>query len=344
MVIILKSFSEYEIKGLKLKNRLVMPPMCMYSADNQGMVADFHRLHYGARALGGVGLIILEATAIVPNGRISSNDLGIWHDGHIEGLKSIVESVKPYGTKIGIQLAHAGRKCESNDDYIVAPCPIPYSDHYRWPRKLSKEVIIEIIDQFKDAAKRADQAGFDLIEIHAAHGYLINQFLSPLANKREDEYGGSLENRTRFLKEILKAIKQVWPDDKPILVRVSADDYVEGGIDKDQMAQIIDLIKEDIDMVHVSTGGVVSAKINSYPGYQVTHAEYIKNKCNIPTIAVGLITEYDHVEAILQNNRADLVALGRELLRKPFFPLNMAYENNLDIDYPIQYGIRAYRM
>lgn len=321
-----------------------MPPMCMYSADNKGFVQDFHRVHYAARALGGVGLIILEATAIVPNGRISSNDLGIWDDAHIEGLNSLVKSVKQYGAKIGIQLAHAGRKCESDDEYIVAPSPISYSDKYRTPKELSKEDIKEIRNQFRDAAIRADKAGFDMIEIHGAHGYLISEFLSPLSNKRKDEYGGNRENRTRFLKEILKSIKEVWPKDKPIFLRVSADDYTEGGIDKDEMSKIVDLIKEDIDMVHVSSGGVVSADIDVYPGYQVPHSDYIRKNNNIPTIAVGMITEYNQIEEILGNKRADLVALGRELLRNPFFPLHMAYENNLDIDYPEQYGTRAFRI
>lgn len=316
--------------------------MCMYSSDDQGMVQDFHRLHYGARALGGVGLIILEATAVVPNGRISSRDLGIWDDSHIEGLKSIVDNVKPHGAQIGIQLAHAGRKCESDDEYIVAPSPIPYSDDYRWPKKLSKEDIDEIVNQFKAAAERAEKAGFDLIEIHGAHGYLISEFLSPLSNKREDEYGGSRENRTRFLKEILAAIKIVWPEEKPISLRVSADDYVKNGMDKEEMAKIIDLVKDDVDVIHVSSGGVVSANIDAYPGYQVKHSQYIKEKCNVSTIAVGLITEYSHIEEIIGNNRADLVALGRELLRDPFFPLHMAYENNLELDFPIQYGIRAF--
>lgn len=342
MVIVLKIFQEYEIKDLQLKNRIVMPPMCMYSADEEGMVQDFHRIHYGARALGGVGLIILEATAVVPNGRISSRDLGIWDDSHIEGLKSIIDNVKPYGAKIGIQLAHAGRKCESDDEYIVAPSPIPYSDDYRWPKKLSKEEIKEIVNQFKAAAERAEKAGFDLIEIHGAHGYLISEFLSPLSNKREDEYGGSRENRTRFLKEILDAIKTVWPEEKPISLRVSADDYTTGGIDKEEMAKIIDLVKDSVDIVHVSSGGVVSVNIIPYPGYQVPHAEYIKKHCNVATIAVGLITEYTHMEEILGNDRSDLIAIGRELLRNPFLPLHMAYENNLELDFPIQYAIRAF--
>lgn len=314
-----------------------MPPMCMYSSDEKGMVKDFHQTHYISRAIGGVGLIILEATAVVPNGRISSHDLGIWSDDHIEGLKSLVDKVKSHGSKIAIQLAHAGRKCESNDEYIVAPSSIRFSKEYRIPKELTKDEIKKIVLAFKEAAKRANEAGFDAIEIHGAHGYLIHEFLSPITNKRTDEYGGSLENRTRFLKEILFSIKEIWPEDKPILLRVSADDYAEDGINKEEMVKIINEIKDSIDMVHVSTGGLVNVKINAYPGYQVIHAETIKKECGIPTIAVGLIKEYDQIEEIVSNNRADLIALGRALLRDPYFVLNMAYENNLNIEYPKQY-------
>ncbi len=333
----MKVLTEYKIKDMVLKNRIVMPPMCMYSTDESGFVKDFHKVHYTARAIGGVGLIIVEATGVIPNGRITSNDLGIWSDDHIEGLKSLVESVKAYGSKIAIQLAHAGRKCTSNDEYIVAPSPIRFSDKYREPKELTVEGIKGLVNSFKDAALRADKAGFDAIEIHGAHGYLIHEFLSPLTNKRNDEYGGSLENRTRFLKEILLAVKEVWPDEKPILLRVSADDYIDGGINKEEMVKIINEVKEYIDMVHVSTGGLISVRFPIFPGYQVTHSETIRRECNIPTIAVGLINEYDQIEEILYNNRADLVAIGRGLLRDSQFVLNMAYENNLKIKYPIQY-------
>lgn len=314
-----------------------MPPMCMYSSDEEGMVKNFHVAHYSSRAIGGVGLIIVEATAVVPNGRISSNDLGIWSDEQIPRLKFLVEQVKSYGSKIAIQLAHAGRKCTSNDEYIVAPSAIRFSDEYRIPRELTIDEIKEIILAFKEAARRADDAGFDSIEIHGAHGYLIHEFLSPITNKRTDEYGGSLENRTRFLKEVLTAVKEVWPKEKPILLRVSADDYIEGGIHKEEMVKIINEVKDNIDMVHVSTGGLVSVKFDIFPGYQLKHAETIKKECNIPTIAVGLINEYNQIEEILYNNRADLVAIGRGLLRDPQFVLNMAYENRLPLKYPKQY-------
>ena len=334
----LKTFTNYKIKDMELKNRIVMPPMCMYSSDKDGMVNDFHRTHYRSRAIGQVGLIIVEATGVQPNGRITDADLGIWSDDHIEGFKSLVKSVKNYDSKIGIQLSHAGRKAVvSDDEYIVAPSPIRHSDKYQKPKELTKEDITDIVDAFREGARRSLEAGFDAIEIHAAHGYLIHEFLSPITNKRDDEYGGSLENRVRFLKEIISAIKNVWPEEKPIIVRVSADDYAEGGIDKDEMIKIVNLIKDKVDMIHVSSGGLISVRITTFPGYQISHSERIRNECNIPTIAVGLLDSFNQAEEILGNNRADLVAYGRALLRNPYLPLNMAFENNIDIVYPEQY-------
>lgn len=336
-MIYLKSLSEFKIKNMTLRNRLVMPPMCMYSADEDGKAKDFHEVHYVSRAIGGIGLIIIEATGVTPNGRISSHDLGIWLDEHIEGLKRIVDKSKVYGTKMGIQLAHAGRKCESNDEFIVAPSSISFSDDYRVPVELDQNGINKIIKEFKDGAERADKAGFDTIEIHGAHGYLIHEFLSPLSNKRTDKYGGSRENRVRFLQEILTSVKQIWPAEKPILLRVSADDYTPGGIDKKEIVEIINLIKDQVDMIHVSSGGVVNARINSFPGYQVTHAETIRRDCDVPTIAVGLIQEYDHIEEIISNERADLVALGRAILRDPYLPLKMAHSKGSKDIIPAQY-------
>lgn len=314
-----------------------MPPMCMYSSDESGKVNNFHEVHYVTRAVGGVGLIIVEATGVVPNGRITSRDLGIWSDDHIPGLKSLVEKIKANGSKVAIQLAHAGRKCTSNDEYIVAPSPIRHSEEYRTPRELTVEEIKELVQAFREGARRANEAGFDTIEIHGAHGYLIHEFLSPITNKRMDDYGGSLENRTRFLREILTSVKEVWPKEKPILLRVSADDYAEGGIDKEEMVKIINKIKDNIDIVHVSSGGLINVEFPIFPGYQVTHSETIRKECNIPTITVGLIEKYDHIEDILSNKRADLVALGRALLKDPYIVLHMAHEEKLSIEYPKQY-------
>lgn len=330
-------FTPYNIKDLELKNRIVLPPMCMYCASTSGYISDFHNIHYGSRAVGGVGLIIVEATGVSSEGRISDNDLGIWEDGHVTGLQKLAQLCKPYGAKMAIQLAHAGRKCEANVEEIYAPSGIPYNEKSRIPKTLSVQEIKQITYDFREAARRAEEAGFDAIEIHGAHGYLISEFLSPLTNKREDEYGGSIENRTRFLKEILLEIKTVWPEDKPILLRVSASDYTMGGMDVYQMAEIIKEIHPLIDILDVSSGGVVHAPIKSYEGYQVQFSEYLKKECNIPTIAVGLITKDNLVEEVLENERADLVALGRELLRNPYWVLDTALKNNIDYDYPEQY-------
>lgn len=329
-------FNSYEIKNLTLKNKIVMPPMCMYSAEESGKVNDFHINHYTTRAVGGAGLIIVEATGVTPNGRISDKDLGLWEDGQVEGLKSLVTSVKNNHSKIAIQLNHGGRK------YIgihepVAPSPLPLDEDSKTPRKLTREDIKSIIDNFVKAAIRSDNAGFDAIEIHGAHGYLIHQFLSPLTNQRTDEYGGSLENRVRFLKEILIGVKEVLKDNKPLLLRVSANDYLEGGITPLDMVEIINLVKEYIDVVHVSSGGLCPAYINTYPGYQVEYAKTIRDQCNIPTIAVGLITDAALGEEILNKKSADLIAYGRELLRNPYFVLQEAKKNNVEIDIPIQY-------
>lgn len=330
-------FKEYNLKNTNLRNRIVMPPMCMYSSDDKGLANEFHYNHYVTRAIGGVGLIILESTGVVSNGRTTDNDLGIWDDSQIEGLNNIVNGVKKYGAKVAIQLNHAGRKYTGAAGEVVAPSAIRFDEESVLPKELSKNQIKEIILSFKEAAKRANKAGFDAIEIHAAHGYLIHQFLSPLSNVRTDEYGGNIKNRTRFLKEILQAVSEVWPKEKPILLRVSAYDYKEGGIDLDNMVNIINHVKENLDMVHVSTGGLVPAKIDVYPGYQVKFSDTIKNKCHVPTIAVGLITDANMAEEIISNDRADLVAFGRELLRNPYLILNEAKVRNLDINYPEQY-------
>ncbi|MFT8315078.1 MAG: NADPH dehydrogenase NamA [Clostridium sp.] len=333
----MKTFEEYVLKNLRLKNRIVLPPMDMYSADESGKANDFHYNHYTTRAIGGAGLIIVESTAVTTNGRISDNDLGIWSDEHIDKLSDIVNSVKKYGSAIAIQLNHGGRKYVGSSGEVLAPSAVAFDEKSKIPRELTKGDIKEIVLAFKAAAIRADKAGFDAIEIHGAHGYLIDEFLSPLSNVRTDEYGGSTENRTRFLKEILEAVSEVWPKEKTISLRVSAEDYKIGGITGEEMVKIINIVKPYIDIVHVSSGGLVPADIKAYPGYQIKLAELIKENCEIPTIAVGLITDINMVEEILSNERADLVALGRELLRNPYWVLNAAKTKGIDIDLPVQY-------
>lgn len=330
-------FKELNIKGLSLKNRVVMAPMCTNSAVD-GYSNDWHYVHYGTRAVGGVGLIILEATAVERRGLICPDDLGIWDDSHIEGLKSVTEFCKDNGAKIGIQLSHAGRKCELENEEIIAPSSLAYNEEYMLPKKMTLEDINEVINSFKEGARRALKAGFDTIELHGAHGYLIGQFLSPLTNKRDDEYGGSPENRIRFLKEILREVKMVWPEDKPIVLRVSAEEYDENGNDPIATSELINLVKEfGIDIVNVSSGGVVPAKITTYPGYQIDYSQIVKNKTKLPTMGGGLITSPLMAEEILRNNRADLIYLGRELLRNPYWTLQAAKILEDDITWPIQY-------
>ncbi|NLW22899.1 MAG: NADPH dehydrogenase NamA [Tissierellia bacterium] len=333
-----KLFEGIKIKDMELKNRIVMPPMCMYSSDEHGHAKEFHYIHYGTRAIGGVGLIILEATGVEGRGRISGRDLGIWDDSHIEGLAKIVNICKEYGAKVGIQLGHAGRKCEVEGEEIIAPSPIAFSERYKVPIEMTKKDIEDVIHSFREGARRANEAGFDVIEIHAAHGYLINQFLSPLTNKRTDEYGGSLENRARFLKEIVEEVRKVWPEKKPIIVRVSAEDYVDEGNHPEDLAEILNLVKDKgVDIVNVSSGAVVATRIKVYPGYQIKFAEIIRQRTQLPVIAGGLISQPEMAEEILSNGRADLVYIGRELLRNPYWPLGAAKRLNHDIDWPVQY-------
>ncbi len=318
-----KLFSPFTVRGITLKNRLVMSPMCMYSSlGMDGMVEDFHLIHYGARAYGQISLIIVEATAVDPQGRISPYDLGIWNDRHIEGLSRLVECIHQGGAKAGIQLAHAGRKAEV-DGEIFAPSPIPYKQGRKTPKEMTKEEIKNTVEAFKKAAMRAKKASFDVIEIHAAHGYLINEFLSPLTNVRTDEYGGTAENRYRFLGDVVDAVREVW--DGPLFVRISAAEYNDKGLTPDDYVPYAKKMKEQgVDLIDVSSGGVVPAKIRPYPGYQVPFSEKIRQEAGMPTGAVGLITSPFHAAEIIENGRADLVFLGRELLRDPYFPIRAA--------------------
>lgn len=331
-----KLFEEYTIKDVTLKNRIVMAPMCMYSSHNEnGQVEDWHRIHYPTRAVGQVGLIIVEATAVQPEGRITSKDLGIWRESHIKGLTGLVDSMKTHGSKTGIQLAHAGRKATVDGD-IFAPSPIAFNDQYKTPVEMTVKDIGKTVEAFKQGAIRAKKAGFDVIEIHAAHGYLINEFLSPLTNKRSDEYGGSDENRYRLLRKIIDAVRTVW--NGPLFVRISAFEYTDGGMTPQAYVTMTKWMKEqDVDLVDVSSGANVPATIDSYPGYQVKFAETIKHDTPIATGAVGMITSPVQAEEILKNDRADLIFLARELLRDPYWPYRAAKELRTEIKSSVQY-------
>lgn len=331
-----KLFSPYTVKDVTLKNRIVMSPMCMYSCEKEdGVITDFHMVHYTTRAVGQVGLIMVEASAVVPQGRISAQDLGIWNDEQKDGLTKLVTQLKENGAKTAIQLAHAGRKATVEGD-IYAPSAIAFDDKSKKPVEMTTEQIHETISTFKESARRSKEAGFDIIELHAAHGYLVHQFLSPLSNKRSDEYGGSAENRYRFLKEIIEAVKTEW--DGPLFVRVSASDYTEGGLTVDDHVAFAKWMKEQgVNLIDVSSGALVHAPINVYPGYQVPFADKIKQQANIDTGAVGLITTGRQAEEILQSERADLIFVARELLRDPYFPRTAAKELNETISAPVQY-------
>lgn len=333
-------FQPYQIKDLTMRNRLVMAPMCMYSAGEDGCVNDWHFVHYTTRAIGGVGLVLLEATAVESRGRISDRDLGIWSDDQLPGLTRLVEQIHRHGAKAGIQLAHSGRKGRLKRDKIVAPSALPFADGYDRPEILTVDEIKQIVGAFRESARRALAAGMDVIEIHAAHGYLINQFLSPLTNRREDEYGGDIDGRVRILKEVIRAIREVWPEEKPLFVRLSVEEYVEGGLTANDHLVIARILQEEgVDLIDCSSGGILPVAPKKIgPGYQVPYAERIRREVGIATGAVGLITTYEQAEEILLNGRADLVFLGRELLRNPYWPLQTARKLGLDIDYwPVQY-------
>jgi 2,4-dienoyl-CoA reductase-like NADH-dependent reductase (Old Yellow Enzyme family) len=345
-------FSEITIRSIKLKNRIVVSPMCQYSSED-GFANDWHLVHLGSRAVGGAGLVLTEATAVSPEGRISPGDLGIWKDEHISFLKRITTFIEAQGSVAGMQLAHAGRKASIQVSWkggqtlkpdmggwaIVAPSAIPFKEGDLIPEELNTQDIEKIIADFQSAAKRALQAGFKVIELHAAHGYLIHEFLSPLSNKRTDAYGGSFENRIRFLLEIVESVKRVWPDDHPLFVRISATDWVENGWTEEDSIKLAQVLKtKAVDLIDCSTGGnVPNVKIPIKPMYQVSFAENIKRTTGILTGAVGLITTSAEAESIIAGNKADLVFIARELLRDPYFPLRAANELNAEIVWPVQY-------
>jgi 2,4-dienoyl-CoA reductase-like NADH-dependent reductase (Old Yellow Enzyme family) len=346
-----KLFSPLVVKNITLKNRIAMSPMCQYSSVD-GFANDWHMVHYGTRAVGGAGLIIQEATAVLPEGRISPGDLGIWSDEHVSSMKKIAGFIHKHGTVAGIQLAHAGRKAscavpaeggkqldlKNHGWQTVAPGDIPFLPEDRNPESLTTEGIQRVINGFKDAARRALAAGFKLIEIHAAHGYLIQEFLSPLSNNRNDIYGGVFENRIRLLKEVVSAVKKVWPEEYPLFVRISSTEWTEGGWTIEESVKLASVLKEmGVDLIDCSSGGnIYNAKIPFAHGYQVPFSEAVR-KTGIMTGAVGLITSAVQAESILQEEMADLILLGRELLRNPYFPLLAAKELGDETDWPLQY-------
>jgi 2,4-dienoyl-CoA reductase-like NADH-dependent reductase (Old Yellow Enzyme family) len=332
--------SPLALRSVTLRNRIGMSPMCQYSAVD-GRVGDWHLVHYGARAVGGVGLVLVEASGVEARGRISAADVGIWEDGQVEPLARVARLVEENGAAAGIQLAHAGRKASVRAPWDqggaprlpadggwtpVAPSPIPFADGHATPEPLSEAGVAGVVRAFADAARRALDAGFRVAEIHAAHGYLLHEFLSPLSNRRTDRYGGSLENRTRIVREVVEAVRRAWPERLPLLLRVSCTDWVEGGWD---LAQTVELARQvgplGVDLVDCSSGGLVAtARVPAGPGYQVPFAEAIRRDAAVATAAVGLITEPAQAETVIRTGQADLVLLARELLRDPQFPLRAA--------------------
>jgi 2,4-dienoyl-CoA reductase-like NADH-dependent reductase (Old Yellow Enzyme family) len=345
-------FSPFSIKSVVFPNRIVVSPMCQYSCED-GFAHQWHLVHYGSRAVGGAGLIIQEAAAVLPEGRISYADLGIWKDEHIPALKEINDFIHAHGSVAGIQLAHAGRKASAEVAWnggrqihegahswqTVAPSPIPFYEKDKLPHELSTEEIAAIVDAFKEAARRCVAAGYKVIEIHAAHGYLIHEFYSPLSNQRSDQYGGSFENRIRLLLEIVAAVQITWPSDLPLFVRISATDWVENGWTiEDSIALSVILKQKGVDLVDASSAAnIPKAPIPVAPNYQVPFAARIRREAGIATGAVGLITDAHQAEAILANGDADLIFIGRKLLRDPYFPLQAAAALGVTITWPKQY-------
>ncbi|MGY4536690.1 2,4-dienoyl-CoA reductase-like NADH-dependent reductase (Old Yellow Enzyme family) [Mucilaginibacter sp. UYNi724] len=346
-------FSPLKIKSIEFKNRIVVSPMCQYSSVD-GFASNWHLVHLGAFATGGASLIITEATAVSPEGRISFADLGIWKDEHIAKLKEITTFIEEHGAVTGVQLAHAGRKAshaqpwnggkqiqpnEENGWQSVAPSAVAFSSSETVPVELDKAGIAKVIADFKAATIRAVKAGFKVVELHGAHGYLINEFLSPHSNKRTDEYGGSFENRSRFLLEVIDAVKEVWPAEYPLFVRLSTTDWTEGAWTIDDSIALAKILNEKgVDLVDSSTGGnVAGAKITLKPGYQVEFAEAIKKHTGILTGAVGLITESKQANEIIETGQADMVVMAREFLRDPHFPLRAAHELGVEVEWPVQY-------
>jgi len=348
-----KLFSPVKIRSIEIKNRIAVSPMCQYSSIN-GVPTDWHFVHLGSRAVGGAGLIFTEATAVSPEGRISPDDAGIWNDQQLNAYKKITAFIKGQKSVPGIQLAHAGRKASTYSPWkgtgevkienggwqTLAPSSIPFADNFPNPKEMDEADIKLVIDQFFESAKRSIEAGFEVIELHFAHGYLVHEFLSPISNNRKDSYGGTLENRCRFAIDLATSVRKVIPSGTPLFVRISATDWTEDGWDIEQSVQLAKWLKDvGVDLIDCSSGGnIPNAKIPSAPGYQIPFAEKIKKEANILTGGVGLITTAEQAEEIIKSEMVDIVLLAREMLRDPYFALHAAKKLNVDLDdFPKQY-------
>ena len=345
-------FSELRLRDVVLPNRVGVSPMCQYSCSD-GLASDWHFVHLGTRAVGGAGLVLTEAAAVVPEGRITPEDLGVWSEAHFEPLERITRFIDAHGSIAGIQLAHAGRKASTYRPWSgkgavsvadggwrpLGPSAVSFSQSYATPREMTVAEIHEVGDAFAVAAERSYRAGFRVIEIHAAHGYLMHEFLSPLSNQRGDEYGGSFENRTRFLRETTAAVRKALPDRCPLFVRISATDWTDGGWDVDQSVELSRELKAlGADLIDVSSGGnIETAAMPVGPGYQTTFAARIRREAGIATSTVGMITSAAQADHVVRTGQADLALLARELLRNPYWPLHAAQELGFPVPWPAQY-------
>jgi 2,4-dienoyl-CoA reductase-like NADH-dependent reductase (Old Yellow Enzyme family) len=345
-------FNALTIADVTFRNRVFVSPMCQYSS-RDGMPTDWHLVHLGSRAVGGAGMVMVEATAVTPQGRISPGDSGIWSDAHAEAFQPITRFISEQGAVPAIQLAHAGRKAstdlpwrgggpvsaESGGWIPLAPSKIPFAEGHPVPHELSVAELDDIVAAFVTAARRAREAGFQCIEVHMAHGYLLHEFLSPLANERRDDYGGSLANRMRLPLRVASAVREEWPSSLPLLVRISATDWVDGGWDLEQSVELSQQLKSiGVDMIDCSSGGTVpNAVIPAGPGFQTPFAEHIRREAGIATAAVGMITAPEQAEHVLRTGQADAVFLARQFLRDPYWPLHAAAALHVDVDWPVQY-------
>jgi 2,4-dienoyl-CoA reductase-like NADH-dependent reductase (Old Yellow Enzyme family) len=345
-------FSPFTVGGVTLPNRIVVSPMCEYSIED-GFSNDWHLVHLGSRAVGGAGLVLTEAAAVLPEGRITPQDLGLWKDEHVAGLKRIVTFLHQQGARAGVQLAHAGRKASMSRPWeperyvapaeggwqVVGPSAVPFAEHYGKPVALDLAGMDQIVDGFVKATRRALAAAFDVVEIHSAHGYLLHEFLSPLSNRRTDDYGGSFENRTRLLLRVVDAVRKELPDQTPLWVRISATDWAEGGWDIDQSVALAKALKEHkVDLVDVSSGGLVPNVVMPVgPGYQTPFSARIRHEARIPTGSVGMITDPAQAEHILATGQADVVLIARQLLREPYWALKAAAGLGEEVSWPVQY-------